>query len=350
MSDEETLLDLLQTLQREIRDQVVAACSRESVAELSLVADDSPGDTIYRIDKVSEAVLVDRLGAAAAALGGVLLVAEGVAGGELVLPQGYAGTPAWRVIVDPIDGTRGIMYQKRSAWVLAAAAPNRGAATTSRDIVLAVQTEIPLLKQHLCDELWAVRGRGAHMLRVDRFTGERLPVPLRPSRSASLVHGYAMLTRFFPGARDELAAIDEEIMLELLGASPPGKALCFEDQYASTGGQLYELMVGHDRFNADLRPLLRPLLERRGQSGGLCCHPYDLCTALIASEAGVVLTGPSGQPLDIPLDVETDVAWVGYANPTLHAQIEPVLLRALARRGLLTAEAGRAAAGQGGPA
>src|SRR4051812_35855090 len=112
MSDEETLLDLLQTLQREIRDQVVAACSRESVAELSLVADDSPGDTIYRIDKVSEAVLVDRLGAAAAALGGVLLVAEGVAGGELVLPQGYAGTPAWRVIVDPIDGTRGIMYQK----------------------------------------------------------------------------------------------------------------------------------------------------------------------------------------------------------------------------------------------
>ena len=32
------------------------------------------------------------------------------------------GTPAeeasWRIIMDPIDGTRGLMYQKRSAWIL----------------------------------------------------------------------------------------------------------------------------------------------------------------------------------------------------------------------------------------
>jgi fructose-1,6-bisphosphatase/inositol monophosphatase family enzyme len=333
-SEADALLALLQTLQREIREQVVAACSRESVADLSSVAGEGPGDTIYRIDEVSEAVLVERLGAAAADLGGIVLVAEGVQEGELVLPRGHGETPRWRVIVDPIDGTRGLMYQKRSAWVLAAAAPNRGARTSSRDIVLAVQTEIPLIKQHLCDELWAVRGRGAQLVRVDRFTGERQPLALRPSRAATLLHGYAMLTRFFPGARDELAAIDEEIMLELLGPSPPGKALCFEDQYASTGGQLYELIVGHDRFNADLRPLLRPLLERRGQSGGLCCHPYDLCTALIATEAGIIVTDAAGEPLDVPLDVGTDVAWVGYANPTLRDQIEPVLLRALARRGL----------------
>jgi fructose-1,6-bisphosphatase/inositol monophosphatase family enzyme len=334
MGDTEILLELLQKLQREIREQVVAACSRESMTDLSSVADDGPGDTIYRIDKVSEALLVERLEAAAAALGGIALVAEGVEEGELDLPRGYGKTPAWRVIVDPIDGTRGIMYQKRSAWVLAAAAPNRGAQTSSRDIVLAVQTEIPLIKQHLCDELWAVRGRGAHLVRVDRFTGERQPLAPCPSRAATLLHGYAMLTRFFPGGRDELAAIDEEVMLELLGPSPPGKALCFEDQYASTGGQLYELIVGHDRFNADLRPLLRPLLERRGQSGGLCCHPYDLCTALIATEAGVIVTDAAGQPLDVPLDVGTDVAWVGYANPALREQIEPVLLGALARRGL----------------
>jgi fructose-1,6-bisphosphatase/inositol monophosphatase family enzyme len=334
MNEVAELLELLQGLQREIRDAVVAACTAQSETELAEVAEDGPGDTIYRIDTVSEQLLVERLGERAAALGGVVLVAEGVAGGKLLLPRGFTGSPAWRVIVDPIDGTRGLMYQKRSAWVLAAAAPERGPSTSSAHIAVAVQTEIPLLKQHLCDELWAVRGQGAHLRRVDRFTGLSRELRLSPSRAQTLRHGFAMLTRFFPGARDELAAIDEEIMLELLGASPEGKALCFEDQYASTGGQLYELMVGHDRFNADLRPLMRPLLEKRGQPGGLCCHPYDLCTALIANEAGVLVSDPWGRPLDIPLDVEADVAWVGYANAALRASVEPVLRAALARRGL----------------
>ncbi|HWO12274.1 MAG TPA: hypothetical protein VNN80_22415, partial [Polyangiaceae bacterium] len=178
------------------------------------------------------------------------------------------------------------------------------------------------------------RGRGARLSRVDRFSGQRRELPLTPSRSPTLLHGFAMVTRLFPGARDELAAIDEEIMLGLLGASPAGKALCFEDQYASTGGQLYELMVGHDRFNADLRPLMRPVLERRGQPGGICCHPYDLCTALIASEAGVRLSDPWGRPLDFPLDVHSDMAWVGYANDQIRASVEPLLGAALARRGL----------------
>jgi hypothetical protein len=334
VNDVASLLGLLQALQREIREAVVKACTAQSEADLSAVAEDGPGDTIYHIDKVSEELLIERLGAAAASLGGVVLVAEGIAGGELCLPRGHRGAPAWRIIVDPIDGTRGLMYQKRSAWVLAAAAPERGASTRSTDIVVAVQTEIPLLKQHLSDELWAIQGRGAHLVRVDRFTGQSREVPIVPSRATDLRHGYAMLTRFFPGARDELAAIDEEIMLGLMGASPPGKALCFEDQYASTGGQLYELMVGHDRFNADLRPLMRGLLEKRAQPAGLCCHPYDLCTALIAREAGVLLTDPWGRALEFPLDVGSDVAWVGYANAPIRALVEPALVAALARRGL----------------
>ncbi len=332
----DALLPLVLGMQRAIRDIVVEACARQSVAELSAVADDGPGDTIYSIDRVSEAVLIQHLEVAAGALGGILLVAEGLEGGELSLPRARAGTPAWRFIVDPIDGTRGIMYQKRSAWVLTGVARNRGSQTTLSDILVAAQTEIPTLKQHLCDELWAVRGQGSSMRRVNRLSGEAHVLPIRPSKASSLRHGYAMLTRFFPGARDELAAIDEEIMLELLGASPEGKALCFEDQYASTGGQLYELLVGHDRFNADLRPLMRGLLERRGQPSGLCCHPYDLCTALIAEEAGVLLSNADGGPLAAPLNVSADVAWVGYANAAIRSQVEPVLQAALRRRGLIS--------------
>ena len=36
----------------------------------------------------------------------------------------------------------------------------------------------------------------------------------------------------------------------------PGKASCFEDQYLSSGGQIYELMAGHDRFVAEGVPLV----------------------------------------------------------------------------------------------
>ena len=334
MNDLDGILSLVLGLQRAIRAAVIEATERASLAELSAVADDGPGDTIYRIDKVSEELLRRELEASAPSLGGLVLVAEGIAGGELVLPVGCA-SPKWRIIVDPIDGTRGIMYQKRSAWVLTGVAPNRGPKTLLSDIVVAAQTEIPTLKQHLCDELWAVRGSGAQLRRVNRLSGTAEELPISPSRAKSLHHGYAMLSRFFPGARDELAAIDEELMLALLGSSPEGKALCFEDQYASSGGQLYELMIGHDRFNADLRPLMHALLERRGQPRSLCCHPYDICTALIAEEAGVLLTDPSGQALNVPLDVESDVAWVGYANASLRASVEPVLLGCLRRRGLI---------------
>ncbi|HLH31788.1 MAG TPA: inositol monophosphatase, partial [Terriglobia bacterium] len=94
-----------------------------------------------------------------------------------------------------------------------------------------------------------------------------------------------------------------------------------------TGGQLYELMAGHDRFIADIRPLVNP--------SGLCCHPYDLCTALIARELGVIITDPSGGLLGAPLDVETNVAWAGYANEDIRRQIEPQLHAALKRRGLM---------------
>lgn len=334
MNETRVLLELLRDLGRAIQRAVLDACEAAAQEELSAVADDGPGDTIYGIDRVSEALLVERLEQSAAALGGITLVAEGVHGGEVTLPRGWASAPAWRIIVDPIDGTRGLMYQKRSAWVLAAAAPDRGAETRLGDIVLATQTEIPTLKQHLCDELWAVRGEGARAERRNRLSGEVRALPLRPSRATGLEHGFAMLTRFFPGARDELAAIDEEVMDAVLGPPPAGKALCFEDQYASTGGQLYELIFGHDRFNADLRPLMHGLLARRGRPPSLCCHPYDICTALIAEEAGVVLCDPWGGPLDVRLNVSDDVAWAGYANATLHARVAPALAAALARRGL----------------
>jgi hypothetical protein len=60
-----------------------------------------------------------------------------------------------------------------------------------------------------------------------------------------------------------------------------------------------------------------------------------LCTALIATEAGVIVVRPDGGPVDAPFDLTTDMTWVGYANDALRSSIEPVLQRVLRRRGYL---------------
>jgi fructose-1,6-bisphosphatase/inositol monophosphatase family enzyme len=335
MPDAHPLLEPILALHDRIRDSVIAACTRQATEVLASVAAEEASDTIYTIDRVSEAILVDGL-EEIAQREPLCLLAEGIAGGLLVLPAGATEADCrWRVIVDPIDGTREIMYQKRSAWILTGVAPNLGDATRIRHIVLAAQTEIPVLKQHQCDQLWAERGRGAHGTRFDRVRNVREALSLRPSRATTLAHGFASVSRFFPGVRDVLAAIDDEIIAEVLGPPVANKAACFEDQYLSTGGQFYELMAGRDRFIADIRPLAKPIHAARSLPAPLCCHPYDICTAMVAEELGVILTDGVGSPIDAPFDVESDVSWVGYANASLRARVEPALEGALRRRGLL---------------
>ncbi|HEY9283115.1 MAG TPA: hypothetical protein VIP46_06640, partial [Pyrinomonadaceae bacterium] len=294
-NDPRPLLGPLRRLHESIRAAVVEACERSELEAMAAVERDEEGDTIYAVDRVGEELLIDFFEREVAPAAPLVLVAEGLRGGQVVLPRGASEAEAvWRVVVDPIDGTRGLMYQKRSAWVLTGVAPNRGPDTSLADIVLAVQTEIPLVRQHLSDAAWAIRGEGARAERFNRLTGERAAISLRPSRAPSIAHGYAQVARFFPGAREELAAIDEEIVRGALGPAPAGKAHCFEDQYASSGGQLYELAAGRDRFTADLRPLMARAMRARGLGLGICCHPYDLCTELVAREAGVVVTAPDG--------------------------------------------------------
>jgi fructose-1,6-bisphosphatase/inositol monophosphatase family enzyme len=327
----------IRRIHERVRDAVVEQTQSVSVESLAAVADDlSAGDTIYAVDRVSEDLLVELFEHELAARCPLMLIAEGIGEGRLMLPRGTPESKAeWRVVVDPIDGTRGLMYQKRSAWILTGAARNLGEKTNLQDIELAVQTEIPLVKQHLCDTLWAIRGEGAQAERFNRLTGERQALEFRPSQASTIRHGFAMIARFFPGARDELASIDEEIVQEALGPVEPGKAHCFEDQYLSSGGQLYELMMGHDRFLADLRPLVETVINRRGMALGICCHPYDICTELIAREAGVIVTDERGQPLRTPLKTDADIAWMGFANEQIRREVEPLLRKALVRRGLI---------------
>ena len=335
MTTAQDFIEPLRRLHTEIRELVVTACEERGAAELARVAHEGVGDVIYAIDRISETALVDWFEREIAVHEPIVLIGEGLPQGGVLLPESANAADArWRIIVDPIDGTRGLMYQKRPGWILTGVAPNLGEATTLADIEVAVQTEIPLIKQHLGDQVWATRGGGVQGIRTNRLTGEASPLTIRPSSATDLRHGFATICRFFPGGRDILAAIDEELC-ERVVPRYEGEVAVFEDQYACTGGQVYNLAIGQDRFVADLRPLVQPLVAARGTAIGHCCHPYDLCTKLIAEEAGVVVSDPSGKQICAPLDTESNVAWTGYANRALYDQIAPVLVELLQTHGAL---------------
>jgi Inositol monophosphatase family len=233
----------------------------------------------------------------------VELVSEG-----LDEPVVLGRVPEWTVIVDTIDGTRGLMYDKRPAWCLAAAAPRGG---SLRDVVAAAMTELPTTKQGLTDQLSATRGGGLDATRLDLHDGRRTPLDVRPSTATDLEHGFAGLAKFFPAGKVALARLETALFARL------GSHHVFDDEYISSGGQLHELIAGHDRFVADLRPLADP--------DAFACHPYDVCTAMLLEEAGGVVTDPLGAPLDVPLDTLSPVAWAGYANHALADRIGPIL-------------------------
>lgn len=335
------IVDRLRSFQRTVRDLVIRS---RHAAGLHEVSRSSAADTIYKIDTEVDPVLEAFCAEWATEAGPIALIAEGLeddAGREVeqkVFPHGAREQDAkMRLIVDPIDGTRGIMYDKRPAWALAGVAPNRGPKTRLRDIEVAVMTELPTSKMGFGDVLWAIRGQGAHGQRVDLRSGATEPLAFKPSAAPRIDHGFASVANFFPGTKLLASELMEHLAKNLIGAADVTRATVFDDQYISTGGQFYELIVGHDRFNADLRPLFYRIQD---QPPGLCCHPYDCATMLIAEEAGAILTDGLGGPLDGPLDTTTGLSWAGYANAELRRQIEPLLTGFFRSKGVWDEEKG----------
>jgi hypothetical protein len=235
-----------------------------------------------------------------------------------------------KIIIDPIDGTRGLIHDKRSAWVLTGVAPHRGDQTETGDLLLAVMTEIPTTRQWRSDQVSGFRGAGPDGIRArsyDLIRGGDQALGLRPSTAKGFDHGFASFARFFPEGKGLLASM-EEAFWRALSQSDGAMPTVFEDQYLSTGGQIYELLAGRDRMVGDLRPLA---LGKLGLANGLVCHPYDICTALIFEEAGGVVTGPDGGRLKAPLNTTAPVSWIGFANRDLANLALPVIQNLIPR-------------------
>jgi hypothetical protein len=163
---------------------------------------------------------------------------------------------------------------------------------------------------------------------VDLDSRQRNRFEPRPSTATDLLGGFASFARFFPQAKGLLAEFEECLWNRLYALGKPGNPLIFDDQYVCSGGQLFQLLTGRDRMLGDLRPLA---LAKLGLDEALACHPYDVCTALIAQEAGCPIGDPRGRPLDAPLDTVTPVAWIGFANRELEAHVRPALDELLER-------------------
>ena len=151
----EQVRDLLCRLQHSVRDALVAARDSPAADDFARVAAVTAADTIYQIDKVGEGAILSWFEAHWPPHRPVELVMEGVEGEEAVtFPR---GTPVARTefkcILDPIDGTRNLMYDKRSAWALAAVAPQRGPATHLGDVVVADLDGVVIVPRRAAQEV-----------------------------------------------------------------------------------------------------------------------------------------------------------------------------------------------------
>jgi len=323
------LLDDIRQLHEQIRASVAARLEAAREAGDHELASRplgwGAGDLTYALDQLADEPLaqcVARVGARRP----VVMLAEGP--GELrAAPSGPSSQSPLRLIVDPIDGTRPLMLDMRSAWVLTGAAPDRGGDTRLSDIELAVQTELPTTGAAVYHVLIARRGQGATLARHDVATGACLDQrPLRVLPELPLDNGVISFSRYLPPERPLVAELERRFLEAAVPACELDPHLLYDDQYLCTSGQLFLLATGRYRMLADLRGWI-------GRTRGLAnfaVKPYDLASALVFEEAGVPLLDAEGRPFDGPMDLETGLDLVAYANARIRDAFEPHLRAAMA--------------------
>ena len=318
--------------------RMVREAARSSDFALAEAVGEDAGDRIYAIDRDVEVTLDVEIVTWPDECFPLLLTAEGLGRDGRHLFGDSDKPVRWRLLLDPIDGTRMLMYDKRSAWFLAAVAPDQGEETSLAGAVASVMVELPTSKQGFADAFAAAAGgstegcRFAVNEREPPLIETSVPIPASPTTRTDLVNGFVSVIACFPGTR-RLAADLAERIAESVGAVTPTPEI-FDDQYISTGGQLVQLMTGRDRCVLDLRPLFNRILGRTDDERFIEAHPYDVAGLLATQRSGVVVTDGFGHALNAPFDVTTGVHWCGYANAGIRATVEPIVRDWLAQHGV----------------
>ena len=141
---------LCDDVRRAARGALCSAVERDSIAELARQSHQGAGDVTYAIDVPAERALDDWL-ASEARRGPLSLLTEDAGWrhvgpgprGVMVELSGFDhGGP--RIVVDPIDGTRNLMTDLRSAWTVVALAPPGASEPRMSDVVLGVLSELAI--------------------------------------------------------------------------------------------------------------------------------------------------------------------------------------------------------------
>ncbi|MEM1452240.1 MAG: inositol monophosphatase family protein [Planctomycetota bacterium] len=331
------LRSLCAAIRGPVREGLAAVASGTSARDdVARAVGVGAGDTTFAIDVVAEQV-VERWSRGVAARRPLSLLTED-AGWRHLGPDGRGGVheldgfdhAGARIVLDPIDGTRNVMHDLRSAWVVASLARPGAGVPRYADLVLGLVSEIPDTRSEIVRELSAVRGSGASARIAHATTGEVLrdDAPLRVDEEARLDRGYFPYFGYHPAHRASVQALGAEVVRRLEDEHGIDPSTVLDDQYISSGGQLALLALGHYRSIVDARGTLAQGAGVRTQTA----KPYDMAgAALVAQEAGCVVVHPSGAALDLPLDAETPVDFAGFHNRATADAILPLLAESLRR-------------------
>jgi 3'-phosphoadenosine 5'-phosphosulfate (PAPS) 3'-phosphatase len=296
---------------------------------------DGAGDVTFALDAAAEAA-IDRWLETVARREPISLLTEdegwrhrgpGPLGSPVELAGFDHGGP--RIAIDPIDGTRHLMTDLRSAWSIVSFAPPGEGHPALADVSLGLVSEIPDSRAARYRALRAVCGAGA-TFEERALEGGALHSARRLStgEDARADHGYFSFFRYLPAQRPSLARIEARFFERLERLERADVRSCYDDQYISSGGQLALLALGTYRLAADLRAWLG---TREPGTPSIATHPYDVAGAvLVAREAGASVTAVDGSRLDFPIDCTTPVSFVAWANEPTRARLEPHLRAALA--------------------
>jgi len=326
------LWELCDRLREGARAAMARALMRGDLGELSRPVGAGAGDVTFGLDEITEE-LVDTWLEEVARRQPLSLLTEDRGwrhagpgtGGPTELPGFDHGGP--RIAVDPVDGTRNLMNDLRSAWTTVALAGPGPDPPRLSAVELGIVGEIPTSPAALYQRVAARRG-GPCESELRGLVGDR------PHRRDHLQtgeddrpdSGYFPFFRFAPDLRPLLAELEADFFARLAAREGAAVEHCFDDQYITNAGQLVLLAQGTYRMIADLR-------GEAGRIAGcatITSKPYDLAGAVVcARAAGCVLTDPDGGELDFPLDATTPVTFVGWVNPPTRARLEPHLQAAL---------------------
>ncbi len=236
----------------------------------------------------------------------------------------FGASPEAVLVIDPIDGTRAAIAGFEQC-VVSVAWANYTPDVTMGDVLIGCIGE---LKND--DLFWAERGGGAHWIGPDG--AEKAPRLLPVTEIAKAPLTFEMVARPFEWVGTALSEIVD-------ASSVTGGCFLFN----STAFSLTRLMTGQlaatiDIGNRILRdfPASRARFVALGFGKPIGLFPYDIAAAaLIAQEAGAIVSDAYGRPLDATRLLDTTEAnlssMLSASNPALHEKMLAALNRGMER-------------------